>query len=255
MPQPLLLDRSRLLSYGPGGHVIAFNRFFRNFELRKRTLGGQAQAVFTYDLDRHALARISDWKGTSTAPMWFGDRIYFLSDRGPGFRANIWVCDPDGRGLWQVTHFTDTDIDYPSLGGRAITFQQGGRLWAIDLPSERLRAVAVDVPDDGARTEPRTMAVGAGARDRDATGGIDYALSPDGGALLLSARGDLFQVRADGRAENLTASPGTDEDHPSWSPDGRRIAYQTEADGGQRLALRQHISCDNSSPVTRSCGA
>ncbi len=238
MPEPLPLDRSGLLSYGPGGHVIAFNRFFRDFELRKRYLGGQAQAVFTYDFDSHALARITEWKGTSTAPMWFGDRIYFLSDRGPGFRANIWVCDPDGRGLRQVTHFTDTDIDYPSLGGRTITFQQGGRLWAIDLPSERLRAVAVDVPDDGARTAPRTMAVGAWARDQDATGGIDYALSPDGGTLLLSARGDLFQVRADGRAENLTASPGTDEDHPSWSPDGQRIAYQTEADGEQRLAIR-----------------
>ncbi len=238
MPLPLPLDRSGLLSYGPGGHVIAFNRVFRDFELRKRYLGGQAQAVFTYDFGRHALARITDWTGTSTAPMWFGRRIYFLSDRGPGFRANIWVCDPDGRGLRQVTHFTDTDIDYPSLGGRTITFQQGGRLWAIDLPSERLRAVAVDVPDDGARTAPHTMAVGAWARDRDATGGIDYALSPDGGALLLSARGDLFRVRANEQAENLTASPGADDDHPSWSPDGRRIAYQTELDGEQRLAIR-----------------
>ncbi len=238
MAQRLPLDRAGLLSYGPTGRVIALNRFFRNFELRKRYLGGQAQAIFTYDLDSHALTRITDWKGTSTAPMWFGNRIYFLSDRGAGFRVNVWACDPDGRGLRQITHFADYDVDYPSLGGRTITFQQGGGLWAIDLPSERLRPVAVDVPDDGANTIARTVAVGAWVRATNATGGIDYALSPDGDTLLLSAHGDLFGVRPDGRADDLTATPGIDEDHPSWSPDGRMIAYETDARGEQQLAIR-----------------
>ena len=238
LAQLLPLNRSGLLSYGPGGRVIAFNRVLRNFELRKRYLGGQAQKIFTYDFDSRTLTRITDWKGTDTAPMWFGRHIYFLSDRGAGFRANIWVYDLDSHAVRQVTRFADTDVDWPSLGGRTISFQQGGRLWAIDLPSETLRQVAVAAPDDGARTTARTMAVGPWTRARDATGGIDYALSPDGRSLLLSARGDIFRVRADGAADDLTATPGIDEDHPSWSADGRTIAYETEAGGGQQLAVR-----------------
>ena len=58
----------------------------------------------------------------------------------------------------------------------------------------------------------------------------------------MSARGDLFDVPATGAARDLTNTPGADEDHPSWSPDGRAIAFETDADtdadGEQRLAIR-----------------
>ena len=237
LPQPLPLDHAGLLSFDGDGHIIAFNRIFRN-ELPKRYLGGRAQDIYTYDLDTRHLTRITDWKGTDTAPMWYGRRIYYLSDRGPGFRANIWVYDLDRRTSTQVTRFEDLDVDSPSLGAGTITFQQGGRLFAVDLRAGRLREIKVQVPDDGLRTEPRTQAVGGAARAADAMGGVDYALSPDGGQLLLSAHGDLFGVPMHGTARNHTATPGADEDHPSWSPDGRMIAYQTDASGAQQLAVR-----------------
>ena len=237
-PQPLALDHAGLLSYGPGGHVIAFNRIFRNNALPKRYLGGQQQDLYTYNFDTGRLDRITDWKGTDTAPMWFGQTIYFLSDRGAGFRANLWAYDTVARTTRQITHFADMDIDTPSLGGRTITFQQGGKLFALDLPSENLREVAVEVPDDGARTAPRGAPVGDDTRVLDAMGHVDYALSPDGTELAVSARGDLFGLRAGGAWRNLTKTPGADEDHPSWSPDGERIAYETDFGGEQQIAVR-----------------
>ncbi len=240
LPQQLPLDHSGLLSYSPDGRAVAFNRIFRNGALPKRYVGGQAQDIYTYDFDGGRLDRITDWKGTDTAPMWHGRTIYFLSDRGRGFRANVWAYDLDRRRFRQITRFGDFDVDFPSLGGATIAFQQGGRLYAIDLPSERLREVEVRVPDDGARTAPRTQAVGELARAADAMHGVDYALSPDGAALLVSARGDLFAVSTGRAARNLTGTPGADEDHPSWSADGRMIAYQTDATGEQQIALRPY---------------
>ena len=236
--QPLPLDHSGLLSFAPGGGAIAFNRIYRNDALPKRYVGGQAQHVYTYDFRTRRLDRITNWRGTDTAPMWFGRTIYFLSDRGPGFRANIWACDLQGRTVREVTRFTDLDVDEPSLGGHTIAFAQGGRLYALDLPSRTLREITVEVPDDGTRTAPRTASVGATTRVADATGGLDYALSPNGGDLLVSARGDLFDIPAAVAARNLTGTPGADEDHPSWSPDGQAIAYETDTAGGQQLATR-----------------
>jgi tricorn protease len=235
----LPLDRSGLISYSPDGHTIAYNRIFNNSSTWKRYDGGLAPDVYTYDFVSKHLDRITDWKGTDTCPMWVGRQIYFLSDRDENRRANIWVYDLDSRKTRAVTHFTDYDVDFPSYGDGAITFQQGGRLWAIDLPSQVPREVKVSISDDGVRTMPRTTKVEQLIKDWDSDYDIDFSLSSDGRRALFSARGDIFSVpKGSGIVRNLTASSNAEEDHPVWSPDGRTIAYTTDSNGEQQLAVR-----------------
>ncbi len=239
----LPLDQAGSLGFSPDGCAIAYTRTFTEVATRKRYVGGEAEDVFTYDLATRRLTRITDWKGTDTDPMWAGRRLYFLSDRGPHFRANLWVYDLDTRAARQLTHFVDYDVDRPALGGR-ILFQQGGRLWAFELKDERLHELAVNVPDDGARTAPRTTEVGREVRTTDVAGAVDYALAPDGGPAIVAAHGDLFTVGSAEGARDLTATPAVDEDHPAVSPDGRTLAYITDADGAQQLAVRQFAGGD-----------
>ena len=237
-PEPLPLDRAGLVSFSPDGREIVFNRDFRNPELRKRYLGGGHQNLYRYDFASRSLSRLTDWKGTDTNPMWVGRKVFFLSDRGQDRRANLWVHDLDTRSVRQITHFTDYDIDWPSLGAGGVAFQQGGKLYDLDPASESLREVTLDAPDDGAMTTPHEADASGFVRVTDALGGVDYSLSPDGRSLLVSARGDLVRVAAQGAPSDLTRSPGVDEDHPSWSPDGRWIAYTTDRDGEQQVAVR-----------------
>jgi tricorn protease len=170
--------------------------------------------------------------------MWFGRKIYFVSDRDRNFRLNIWSYDLDTRAFRQLTDFADYDVDWPSLSASTITFQQGGHLFAMALPSEALREVKVEFKDDIEPLRPRVVAAGRFARVTDAMGRIDYALSPHGESILLSARGDLFSLSKTSQGEDLTNTPGADEDHPSWSPNGRLIAYETDRSGSQQLAIR-----------------
>jgi tricorn protease len=222
-PSPMPIDSAvGLATFGPDGHTIAYNRIFRNFRTWKRYNGGLAQQVFTYDFNTRALNQITNWSGTNTSPMWYGRKIYYLSDQDSHRRANIWVYDQDTKQTREITHFTDYDIDFPALGGDAIAFQDGGKLYRIDLPSEQLSEVPISVPDDNLRTRQRVDAVKDELRDSDPAGQVNYALAPNGKRTLFSARGDIFSVPSEYGATR----------------DGRTIAYTTDVTGGQQIAIR-----------------
>ncbi len=239
-PEPMPIDSQvGLATFGPDGHSIAYNRIFRNFRTWKRYNGGLAQQVYTFDFNSKQLEQITNWSGTNTSPMWYGRKIYFLSDQDANRRANIWVYDQDTKQLREVTHFTDYDIDFPALGGDAIAFQQGGKLYELDLPNEQLREVPVYLPDDNTRTRAHVVSVKGQVRTGDPAGQVDFALAPNGKRSLFSARGDIFSVPSeDGATRDLTNTQGIDEDHPAWSPDGKTIAYTTDVGGCQQIAIR-----------------
>ena len=63
------------------------------------------------------------------------------------------------------------------------------------------------------------------------------SLSPDGGGLVYvsaaSGNQDIYLQRVGGQnAVNLTADSPTDDSQPAFSPDGTRIAFRSERDGG-----------------------
>ncbi|HSC47517.1 MAG TPA: protease, partial [Gammaproteobacteria bacterium] len=239
-PEELMpLDKGGMFTYSPDGGSIAYNRIFTNFRTWKRYTGGLHQNVWTYNFKTGESKQLTDWKGYDQDPMWYGHLIYFLSDRGAEYKLNLWVYDLDTQKARQVTHFNDYDIDWPSLGDNGIVFQDGGALYVVDLPTEQVHKLDVSVPDDGGNTNPRFVDGSKFIQSNDPAGGNNYDVSPNGKRALLQARGDLFTLPAeDGNTRNLTQSSGAKEENASWSPDGKWIAYVTDAGGEEQIALR-----------------
>ena len=239
-PEELMpLDKGGYFSWSPDGEAIAYNRIFRNFRTWKRYTGGLHQNVWTYNFKTGKSEQLTDWQGNDQDPMWYGHLVYFISDRSADARVNLFAYDLDTKQVRQITHFTDYDIDWPSLGDNGIVFQQGGALYVVDLPSEQMHKLAVDVPDDGTDTNPRYVDGSKFIQAQDPAGNANFDVSPNGKRALLQARGDLFTLPAEnGNTRNLTETSGAKEENPSWSPDGRWIAYVTDAGGEDEIAVR-----------------
>ncbi len=231
LPEQLAVPKGGVTSFSPDGNKIAYNRIFRNFRTWKKYYGGLAQDIWIYDFATKKIERVTDWKGTDTYPMWYNNTIYFASDRGPENRMNIWAYDISSKQFRQVTHFKDYDIDWPSLGNDGIVFQDGGSLYVMDLPGEKLHKLKVTVPDDGVRSRAQWTDVSKLIQSFD--------IAPNGKRALFGARGDIFTVPEEhGNTRNLTQTSQAREQYPSWSPDGKWIAYTTDKTGESEIAIR-----------------
>ncbi|MFI4967301.1 MAG: S41 family peptidase [Gammaproteobacteria bacterium] len=236
--QLMPLDKGGMFSWSPDGKAIVYNRIFTNFRTWKRYTGGMHQNAWIHHFDTGADELAVDSKGGDLDPMWYGKTIYVASDRAGG-RFNLWAMDTASKQMRQVTHFTDYDVDWPSLGDNGIVFQQGGSLYVLDLPSEQLHKLDVDVPDDGVQTGVRYVDGSHYIQGNDPAGNPNFDISPNGKRALLQARGDLFSLPIlHGPTRDLTQSSNAKEENPSWSPDGKSIAYVTDASGEEQVAMR-----------------
>jgi tricorn protease len=225
-PEDLNLGEISLISFEPGGDRIAFNRFSREFRTWKRYKGGLAQDIWVGNPETLEFARITDWEGTDAFPMWYGERIFFISDRNA--TVNIFSINPDGSGVVQHTFHDDYDVRWPSLGDGRIVYHNGGDIWLLDIDSEDYRKVDITVPSD--RVEERETFIGPGSYV------TDFEVSPKGRRVAFCSRGELALVPAkEGRLIELTATSGIREKFPRWSHDGKSLAYISEVTGEEEV--------------------
>ena len=110
--------------------------------------------------------------------MWSGDKIYFLSDREAKVRFNLFAYDTPTKTTKQLTNFTDYDIKYPSLGDKAIVFEQAGYLYRFDLTTEKATKISVQIKED--------FASGRGGLKDVSKSVASYEIAPDGKRALFS---------------------------------------------------------------------
>ncbi len=228
LPEPLPMHTAGFTSLSPDGSKVAYCPIFRDFRTWKRYQGGMAQDVWIYDLANDSSVKITDWVGTDNMPMWYADKIYFNSDQTGSL--NLYCYDIPSGQTRQVTQYTDYDVRWPSLGPDGIVFEKGGYLYVMDLPSEEITRLTVNLVTDHHTMVPQFI---------DASEEIgDYVLAPDGKRVLFSARGDIFSLPAEeGITYNLTASSGAHDKEPVWSPDGQHVAFISDASGEDEVYL------------------
>ncbi len=213
------------------GRRLAFTTKAREFSTWKRYRGGLAPDIWLLDLETLAADNLTASDANDVQPMWHGETLYFLSDRGAAERTNVWALDLATGSFRQVTRFTDFDVTFPAIGPSDIVFQAGGRLHLLELADETHRQLAIEVVTDLATLKPRRLDVGGQVASAD--------VSPSGARAVVEARGEIFTVPAEnGVVRQLTHRSASAERTPAWSPDGESVAYWSDRSGEYELVIR-----------------
>lgn len=231
LPVKLPVPYGEFGTLSPDGSTLAYMPQSLDFRTWKRYRGGWTADIWLFDLTTLTARNMTSSPANDGQPMWHGTTVYFLSDRDEHKRANIWAYDTVKQMARQVTRFVDYDVRFPSIGPKDIVMEEGGRLWRLDLATEVLQEVKVEVLTDRATLKPRE--VNAAKLIENAT------VSPSGKRVVLEARGELFNVPAEkGVVYDMTRTSGSAERYPAWSPDGTTIAYFSDASGEYELYVR-----------------
>jgi tricorn protease len=230
LPQQMPVPRGGFLSFSPDDSKMVYNRVFREFRTWKHYRGGMADDVWLHDFKTGETKNLTNDPAQDIIPMWGpDDRIYFLSDRDG--RMNLFSIDLAGKETKQLTHFTDYDIKFPTIGKDAVVFEQAGYIWRYDLAKGEAAPVPIEIKED--------FAIGRSAL-MDASKHVEsVSPAPDGQRVMVVARGDIFSVPwKDGTPRNLTRTSNAHERDAVWSPDGKWVAYNSDATGENELYVR-----------------
>jgi Tol biopolymer transport system component len=186
--------------------------------------------LYLIGVDGTGTKRLASAIGSDFSPSWSpdGTKLAFRHS------LSLHVIKPDGTG----------EIDLGAFGGAPVSWSPDSRLIATEEVQDFwVRDIWVVRADGNGRTN----------LTKSTAPELEPAWSPDGTRLAFTRRtvvdrdaglyyDDVWGMKADGTAQkrlthtNFTrTAPKAGANHPSWSPDGRVILFQSDAPGASDL--------------------
>ncbi len=228
-PEQIPLPMGYEASYSPDGSRLAYVPVSRAFYAWKRYRGGRTTPIWLANLADSAVEMVPRDNSNDICPMWVGDRVYFLSDRNGAM--TLFSYDTKSKQVREELKNTGLDYKSASAGPGAIVLERFGQVELFDLKSRKAQPVKITIDAD--LPEVRESRINVSKRL------VSARLSPTGARALFEANGEILTVPAEkGDARNLTETPGVMERNPTWSPDGKTIAYFSDESDEYALHLK-----------------
>jgi tricorn protease len=215
------------ISFGPGGGVV-LGRHAGDPARWKRYRGGTAGHLWIDREGNGEFDRLRPVEGNVTAPMWIGDRIYFISDHeGVG---NIYSCTPQGQEIRRHTHHQEFYARNARTDGRCIVYHAGADLYVLDPEAEGSRMVEIEFQSPSVQRRRRFVDAARYMQE--------FTVHPDGHTLALTTRGKLFTMANwEGPVHHLGIREGVRYRLPRWLKGGKRLLCVSDEGGEEALEI------------------
>ncbi len=186
-------------------------------QLWKFDLAGKAEAVQLGANIQAALSR----------PMWWNDRLYFVSD-ADGVH-NLWSMRGDGSDPQQLSRHSVFDVRGATLGSGQIVYQNGADLRRFDIARGEDSVLAIDLVSDFEQRRQRWL--------RNATKYMtDISVADDGTQAVLTARGKIVLAATGTRRRVEIAVPDQHRARAAvLSHDGKQVYAISDIDGRNEI--------------------
>jgi len=218
-------------TYSPDGRWMAYTPIPDAFRQWKHYRGGSIATILIFSFADKSVVKIPKPAGgcNDTQPVWLGDKVYFRSDRDGEF--NLYSYDIASNEIKKLTDYTDFPILYATGGDGKVIFERAGYLNIFDPATTSAKKLTIGIAADLLELRPRFVKGANYIRSVD--------ISPSGSRVVFDFRGDIVTVPAEkGDYRNITQTPGAHEKFPAWSPDGKSIAYFSDASGEYQLFIQ-----------------
>jgi tricorn protease len=215
-------------AYSPDGEKIAYVPNLKWQPAWKRYKGGQTTPIYIVRVKDLELEKVPRQNSNDSSPVWFKDKVYFLSDRnGP---VTLFSYDTKSKTVKQEVENKGLDFKSVSAGPDALIIEQFGEILVYDPASGKARQIHIAVSGDLPETRAHFEKVAEQIQNA--------AISPTGARAVFEAHGEILTVPAEkGDIRNLTRTANVEERDPAWSPDGKSIAYFSDESGEYALHI------------------
>ncbi len=236
LPDATKLHEVTDLSFSPDGTKMAYTRMDSHAFNWRRYRGGTQGFISMWDFKTNSYMELPKGREQSYFPMWVNEDIFFISDRAQD-TINLYKYNLDNKKTTQLTKFNDADMRWPATDGKTVVFERDGYLWFYDIDSGKVEKFSPRVVSDNVAARPSLRELGDNVSET--------AVSPSGNRVAVVARGEVFSVPAkNGETRNMTNSSGAKESNVVWSPDGKTIAYLSDASGEVRIMMQPQMGGD-----------
>lgn len=229
-PTKLPIPNAFRARYSDNGKQLAYNPLGDAFRQWKNYRGGTASRIWIYNFSNQEVEILAqpESRCNDIDPIVKNEIMYFLSDRNGEF--NLFSYNQNSKEIKQLTFFKDFPILSTGNYKDNIIFEREGTLHIYNTSTNKVTDLVIEAKTD--LEEVRTRYASGNHFIRNA------GISPSGKRAVFEYRGEIVTLPAEkGDPRNITKSTGAHDRAPSWSPDGKSIAYFTDESGEYKLNI------------------